>query len=84
MGKLDRCFKSYDFSGNVLIGNSGPWPKNNPPPANLAKVISSSNLGLLRSLQLLPASPFSNGGTDGKNPGADIAAVQATISGVAP
>ena len=84
-GKLDRCLKSYDFSGNVLIGNSGPWPKNNPTPASLANVMfSSSNLGLLRSLQLLPASPFSNGGTDGKNPGADIAAVQAAISGVAP
>jgi hypothetical protein len=86
MGKLDRCFKNYDFSGNVLIGNNnGPWPKNNPTPATLANVMfSSSNLSLLRSLQLLPASPFANGGTDGKNPGADIAAVQAAISGVAP
>ena len=85
MGKLDRCFKSYDFSGNVLIGNSGPWPKNNATPATLAGVMFSSlNLSVLQNLQLLPASPFSNAGTDGKNPGADIAAVQAAISGVAP
>jgi hypothetical protein len=84
-GKLDRCLKNYDFSGNVLVGNSGPWPKNNPTPATLASVMfSSSNLSLLRSLQLLPASPFFSGGTDGKNPGADIAAVQAAISGVVP
>jgi hypothetical protein len=47
-------------------------------------MFSSLNLGLLRNLQLLPASPFANAGTDGKNPGADIAAVQAAISGVAP
>jgi hypothetical protein len=84
-GKLDRCLKNYDFSGNVLVGNSGPWPKNNLTPATLASVMfSSSNLSLLRSLQLLPASPFFSGGTDGKNPGADIAAVQAAISGVVP
>ncbi len=85
MGKLDRCFKSYDFSGNVLIGNAGPWPKNNASPPNLASVMFSSlNLGVLGNLQLLPASPFANTGTDGKNPGADIAAVQAAIAGVAP
>ena len=85
MGKLDRCFKNYDFSGNVLIGNTGPWPKNNVTAATLASVMFSSlNLGVLRSLQLLPGSPFSDAGTDGKNPGADIAAVQAAISGVAP
>ena len=85
MGKLDRCFKNYDFSGNVLVGNTGPWPKNNATPPNLGSVMFSSlNLGLLRNLQLLPASPFANAGTDGKNPGADIAAVQAAISGVAP
>ena len=85
LGKLDRCFKNYDFAGNILIGSSGPWPKNNPTPATLANVMfSSSNLSLLRNLQLLPASPFSNGGTDGTSPGADITAVQAAISGVAP
>jgi hypothetical protein len=85
MGKLDRCFKNYDFSGNVLVGNSGPWPKNNSTPPTLASVMFSNlNFGLLRSLQLLPTSPFSSAGTDGKNPGADIAAVEAAISGVAP
>jgi len=85
LGKLDRCFKGYDFSGNVLIGASGPWPKNNQMPAALANVMFSNVAPqLLSHFRLQAASPFSNLGTDGKDPGADINGVEAAIAGVAP
>ncbi len=83
LGKLERCFNSYDFSGNVLIGPATSWPKNNATPASMTAVMFSSAVHqLLSSFQLQPASPFRNAGTDGKAPGADIAGVEAAISGV--
>jgi hypothetical protein len=85
LGKLDRCFKGYDFAGNVLIGATGAWPKNNHAPATLANVMfSSTNYKVLSSFQLQSASPFRNVSTDGKNPGADVTGIEAAIAGVAP
>jgi Putative Ig domain len=83
LGKLDRCFNGYDFSGNVLIGPATSWPKNNATPASLTAVMFASAVHqLLSSFQLQTGSPFLNVGTDGKAPGADIAGVEAAISGV--
>ena len=85
LGKLDRCFTNYEFSGNVLIGATGPWPANNHAPTNVAGVMFASAIHtLLSSFELLPVSPYSNQGTDGKNPGANVIAVQSAISGVVP
>jgi len=85
LGKLERCFKPYTFAGNVLVGASGPWPNDNKAPATLdAVMFSGSNADDPASFQLQPASPFRNSGTDGKDPGADVAAVEAAIAGVAP
>jgi len=85
LGKLDRCFKPYNFTGNVLIGATGPWPKNNYTPASLTDVdFASSNTDLLSSFQLQAASRYKNAGTDGKNPGADVAAVEAAVTGAVP
>jgi len=82
---LDRCFKNYDFTGNVLIGATGAWPAHNQAPATLANVMFSSTLHpALSSFQLQSASPFRNVSTDGRDPGADITGIEAAIAGVAP
>jgi hypothetical protein len=85
VGKLDRCFKNYDFAGNVLVGATGSWPANNHAPATLANVMFSSTVHrVLSSFQLQAASPFRNVSSDGRNPGADVAGVEAAIAGVTP
>jgi hypothetical protein len=85
LGKLDRCFKPYIFSGNILVGATGAWPKNNYTPASLNAVdFARASRDGVDGLQLQAGSPYQNVGTDGKNPGADVSAVAAAIAGVAP
>jgi hypothetical protein len=85
---FDACFRTYTFSHNAIIGSSlafNPtlWPAGNTFPANATGVkftnFNNANGG---NYQLLPSSPYSNAGSDGKDLGADIGAVQAAISGV--
>jgi hypothetical protein len=46
-------------------------------------MFSGSNANQLDTFRLMPASPFRATASDGKNPGADIALVEAAIAGVA-
>jgi hypothetical protein len=81
--KLVACFSPYAMHDNVLIGGSGPWPMGNYLPATAAAVkfvnYNNANGG---NYTLLSTSPYHNAGTDGKDLGADIAAVNSHISGV--
>lgn len=81
--KLVECFSPYAMHDNVLIGGNGPWPIGNYLPASAAAVkfvnYNNANGG---NYKLLSTSPYHNAGTDGKDLGADIAAVNAHISGV--
>jgi hypothetical protein len=81
--KLVACFSPYAMNDNVLIGGSGPWPIGNYLPASPAAVqfvnYNNANGGDYR---LLSTSPYHNAGTDGKDLGADVAAVNSHISGV--
>jgi len=81
--KLGECFSPYTMNDNVLIGGSGPWPIGNYLPASPAAVrfvnYNNANGGDYR---VLSTSPYHNAGTDGKDLGADIAAVNSHISGV--
>ncbi len=81
--KLVACFSPYAMHDNVLIGGSGPWPIGNYLPATPAAVkfvnYNNANGGDYR---LLSTSPYHNAGTDGKDLGADINAVNSQISGV--
>ena len=85
---LGLCFSTYVFSQNAIIGSSlaskpSDWPAGNYFPANPAAVqftnFDNANGG---NYQLLPASPYRNAGSDGKDLGADISAVQAAIARV--
>jgi len=85
VAQLDRCFKPYTFAGNVLIGVSRTWPSDNYTPATLTSVgFAGANDNIVSSYRLQALSSFRNAGTDGKNPGADVSAVEAAIAGVAP
>jgi hypothetical protein len=81
--KLAACFSPYTMTHNALIGGSGTWPAGNYLPASPATVrfvnYNNANGGDYR---LLSTSPYHNAGTDGKDLGADIAAVNSHTSGV--
>jgi hypothetical protein len=81
--KLAACFSPYAMNHNALIGGSGTWPAGNYLPATPAAVqfakYNNANGGDYR---LLSTSPYHNAGTDGKDLGADIAAVNSHTSGV--
>ncbi len=81
--KLAACFSPYAMTHNALIGGSGTWPAGNYLPASPTAVrfvnYNNANGG---NYTLLSTSPYHNAGTDGKDLGADIAAVNAQTSGV--
>jgi len=83
---LNACFSNYQFSHNALVAppkNDQPshWPDGNFFPASAASVhFQSAVSSLTSSYTLLPSSPYKNAGTDGKDLGADIAALQAAIA----
>jgi hypothetical protein len=74
------------YQKNVMIGGSASAYSNYPGnfyPANASEVgFTNYNNGLGGDYTLTPASPYKNAGTDGKDLGADIAALNAAIAGV--
>lgn len=81
--KLAACFSPYTMTHNALIGGSGTWPAGNYLPATPAAVqFVSYNNANGGNYTLLSTSPYHNKGTDGKDLGADISAVNSQTSGV--
>jgi hypothetical protein len=59
------------------------WPSKNFFPVDDSTIqFTNYNSGNGGDYHLLPSSPYKNAGSDGKDPGADISAVQAAIAGV--
>jgi hypothetical protein len=85
---FNACFSPYSFASNVLIGipaayPPSQWPSGNFFPANPGKVrFVNYNGGNGGNYQLQPSSPYKDKGTDGKDPGADVAAINSAIAGV--
>jgi len=85
---LDKCFTTYTFNFNALLGadsNFPPstWPKGNlfgPAPSN--RTFVDFNNGSGGNYELPPGSPYINAGNDGKNLGADIAGLNQALAGV--
>jgi hypothetical protein len=86
---MTACFTSYAFSDNAIIGTSttnypsSKWPAGNYFPGSTGTVqfvnFNSANGG---DYHLLSGSPYKNAGSDGKDLGADIDAIQAATAGV--
>jgi Putative Ig domain len=83
---IDSCFQPYAFVSNGIIAtpaNYPPsrWPARNYFPADPATVqFMNYNHGNGGDYHLLSSSPYKNAGTDGKDLGADIDAIQAAIA----
>ncbi|MGA7236882.1 MAG: hypothetical protein WBY44_14440, partial [Bryobacteraceae bacterium] len=83
---LNACFTSWAFNHNAVIAttySTSQWPTGNYFPASASAVqftnFSNGNGG---NYTLLSGSPYANAGSDGKDLGADIAAIQSAIAGV--
>jgi hypothetical protein len=85
---FNACFSPYSFASNAVIGSPSAdspslWPSGNFFPANSAAVqFVNYNSGNGGDYQLQSSSPYRGLGTDGKDLGADIAAINSAIAGV--
>ena len=90
---LDSCFQDISFTHDVVVGAVGAWPKENFFPGGFSEVgfvnFNKGNGGdyhLCKAPKLAPsckgASKYANAGTDGKDLGADIDAIEAATAGV--
>jgi len=85
---MNACFSPYSFVRNAIIGSPGKyppskWPKGNFFPADPTVVrFVSFNNSYPRDYRLLASSPYEQAGTDGKDLGADIDALEAATAGV--
>jgi hypothetical protein len=85
-GILDRCWASYKFDHNVIM-NAIPahrWPSENWPTGGNGQVgFVSWNGGVDGDYHLSPKSRFKKKASDGRDPGADIDAVNRQTRGAA-
>ena len=85
---LTTCFKSYSFTNNVIAAATSNYPPSSWPAGNMFPTTDSAiqfvnyNNAIGGDYHLSVSSPYKNTGSDGKDPGADIDAVQAGIAGV--
>jgi hypothetical protein len=86
--KIAKCFSTYTFKNNGLIGTPdafppSSWPAGNffPADANAAGIAQFGN-GNGGDYRLVPNSRYKNAGTDGRDLGADIIGLNAALAGV--
>ena len=92
VGVLKNCFDGFNVTHNALVGSAGGWPGGNfsPKDASVAGVRDFRN-GKSGDYRLCEdkragsckaASAFRKAGSDGKDLGADLDAIQAATDGV--
>jgi len=85
---LPACFQPYTFSHNAIIASPANFPPSRYPSGNFfpattgAVAFVNYNNGKGGDYHLGSTSPYKNAGTDGKDLGADLEAIQAAIAGV--
>jgi hypothetical protein len=85
---LPACFKPYTFSNNAIIASPANFPPSTYPSGNYFPATTAAvgfvnyNNGNGGDYHLQSTSPYKKAGTDGKDLGADIDALQAAIAGV--
>ncbi len=82
-GVLGSCWSSYRFDHNIIMQAAAEsWPANNWPVGNATKVgFVKWNDGAGGDYHLASTSKFKGKASDEKDPGADVDAVSAAISG---
>jgi len=90
---LNNCFQDIKFTHDVVVGAGGAWPKDNFLPGSFSDVgfvnFNNGNGGDYHLCQAPKqpasckgASKYAKTGTDGKDLGADIDAIEAATAGV--
>jgi len=85
---LQACFAFYTFTENALIAPASKFPPSTFPAGNYFPASESAvefvnyNQGNGGDYHLQSSSPYKNAGSDGKDLGADIDAVESAIAGV--
>jgi hypothetical protein len=85
---FNACFSPYSFARNAVIGSPSAYPPSLWPSGNFFPATASAvqfvnyNGGKGGNYQLQPSSPYKGKGTDGKDLGADVAAIDSAIAGV--
>ncbi len=84
---FQSCFAGSTMAANVILDpppayGPGNWPANNYFPKSARAVkFANYNGGNGGDYRLQPSSPYKNKGTDGKDLGADVDAIQAATAG---
>jgi hypothetical protein len=85
---LNACFSSYVFSSNAIIATPSGFPATSWPAKNFFPVSAAAvkfvnyNNGNGGDYHLQSSSPYKGLGTDGRDLGADVDAVNSAIAGV--
>jgi hypothetical protein len=88
LNALANCFQPYTFTHNAIIGTPANFPPSSYPadnhfPATPAAVgFLNYRNGKGGDYHLQSTSPYKNAGTDGKDLGADMEAIEAALAGV--
>ncbi len=81
---LQKCFATYTFANNALVDNPSAFPASVWPVNNLYP--QTGNAGFMDysagNYELVSGSPYKFKGSDGKDIGADVAAVSAALANV--
>lgn len=82
-GLLQSCFTGAIVTHNAIVGDAWGWPKGNMTFKNFqAAGLPVGDKDRLVDYRLLPQSHCKQAGTDGKDLGADVAAVDSATAGV--
>jgi hypothetical protein len=74
------CFTHFEVRNNAIIGGAGMWPKGNYFPKKSSDVGFANDA--TKDYRLATTSRFKGAGSDGKDLGADIDAVESATAGV--
>lgn len=82
-GVFRSCFSSFKVAGNVIIGGSNKWPEKNFLVKNAGDVgFRAAEKDQVTDYRLNTASRYKNVGTDQKDVGADVDAIEAATRDV--
>ena len=82
-GVFESCFANSTIAGNVIIGGNNKWPAKNTLVKKIADVgFQAAEKDSVTDYRLHPTSRFRKAGTDQKDVGADLDALEAATRGV--
>jgi len=82
-GVFESCFTNSKVAGNVIIGGSNKWPaKNSLVKKNGDVGFKAADKEHVSDYRLHPSSRYKNAGTDQKDVGADVDAIEAATRNI--